>query len=90
MAVDPLFFGMNDQARAEIAQVRITRDELQLLGGFVGQDTLVFPPAIRLLEQGRLNLEPLVTHQIQLKELPAAVEELRAGRATKVEVVGFG
>jgi threonine dehydrogenase-like Zn-dependent dehydrogenase len=35
-------------------------------------------------------LEPLVTHQIQLKELPAAVEELRAGRATKVEVVGFG
>jgi threonine dehydrogenase-like Zn-dependent dehydrogenase len=49
----------------------------------------VFPPAIRLLEQGRLNLEPLVTHQIQLKELPAAIEELRAGRATKVEVVGF-
>ena len=85
-----VLFGMNDQARAEIAQVRITRDELQLLGGFVGQDTLVFPPAIRLLEQGRLNLEPLVTHQIQLKELPAAIEELRAGRATKVEVVGFG
>ena len=84
-----VLFGMNDQARAEIAQVRITRDELQLLGGFVGQDTLVFPPAIRLLEQGGLNLEPLVTHQIQLKELPAAVEELRAGRATKVEVVGF-
>ena len=84
-----VLFGMNDQARAEIAQVRITRDELQLLGGFVGQDTLVFPPAIRLLEQGRLNLEPLVTHQIQLKELPAAVEELRAGRATKVEVVRF-
>jgi threonine dehydrogenase-like Zn-dependent dehydrogenase len=69
--------------------VRITRDELQLLGGFIGQETLVFPPAIRLLEQGRLNLEPLVTHQIQLKELPAAIEELRAGRATKVEVVGF-
>ena len=57
--------------------------------GFIGQETLVFPPAIRLLEQGRLNLEPLVTHQIQLKELPAAIEELRAGRATKVEVVGF-
>jgi threonine dehydrogenase-like Zn-dependent dehydrogenase len=80
---------MNDRARSEIAQVRITRDELQLLGGFIGQDTLVFPPAIRLLEQGRLNLEPLVTHQIQLEELPAAIEELRAGRATKVEVVGF-
>jgi threonine dehydrogenase-like Zn-dependent dehydrogenase len=84
-----VLFGMNERARSEIAQVRITRDELQLLGGFIGQETLVFPPAIRLLEQGRLNLEPLVTHQIQLKELPAAIEELRAGRATKVEVVGF-
>jgi len=80
---------MNERARSEIAQVRITRDELQLLGGFIGQETLVFSPAIRLLEQGGLNLEPLVTHQIQLKELPAAIEELRAGRATKVEVVGF-
>lgn len=81
-----VLFGMNEQARANVAQVRITRDELRLLGGFVGQDTLVFPPAIRLLEQGRINLEPLVTHRIGLPELPEAVEELRAGRAAKVEV----
>jgi threonine dehydrogenase-like Zn-dependent dehydrogenase len=81
-----VLFGMNEQARADIAQVRITRDELHLIGGFVGQDTLVFPPAIRLLEQGRINLEPLVTHRIRLPELPEAVEELRAGRAAKVEV----
>ena len=85
-----VLFGMNEHARSEIAQFRITRDELRLAGGFIGQDTLVFPPAIRLLEQGRLNLEPLVTHKIGLDELPAAVEELRAGRATKVEVVRFG
>jgi 2-desacetyl-2-hydroxyethyl bacteriochlorophyllide A dehydrogenase len=79
-----VLFGMNDQARAEVAQVRITRDELQLLGAFVGQD--VFPAAIRLLEQGRIDLEPLVTHRIRLEELPEAVEELRAGRAVKVQV----
>jgi threonine dehydrogenase-like Zn-dependent dehydrogenase len=80
-----LLFGMNERARAEIAQSRITRDELTILGSFVGQD--VFPDAIRLLEGGRLDLEPLVTHRIGLEELPAAVEELRAGRAVKVEVV---
>jgi threonine dehydrogenase-like Zn-dependent dehydrogenase len=79
-----VLFGMNDQARAEVAQVRITRDELQLLGAFVGQD--VFPAAIRLLEQGRIDLEPMVTHRIRLEELPRAVEELRTGRAVKVEV----
>lgn len=80
-----ILFGMNDRARTELAQVRITRDELRLLGAFVGQD--VFPDAIRLLEQGRLDFEPLVTHRISLPELPGAVEELRAGQAVKVQVV---
>lgn len=79
-----VLFGINERARAEVAQARITRDELRLYGAFVGQD--VFPAAIRLLEQGRIDLEPLVTHRIQLGELPAAVEELRAGRAVKVQV----
>ena len=80
-----LLFGVNARARAEIAQERITRDELTILGSFVGQD--VFPDAIRLLEGGRLDLEPLVTHRIELEELPGALDELREGRAVKVEVV---
>jgi threonine dehydrogenase-like Zn-dependent dehydrogenase len=80
-----LLFGVNARARTEVAQERITRDELTILGSFVGQD--VFPEAIRLLEGGRLDLEPLVTHRIGLEELPRAVEDLRAGRAVKVEVV---
>ena len=80
-----LLFGVNQRARAEIAQEHITRDELTVMGSFVGHD--VFPDAIRLLEQGRIDFEPLVTHRIGLDELPAAVEELRAGRAVKVEVV---
>jgi threonine dehydrogenase-like Zn-dependent dehydrogenase len=79
-----LLFGVNTEARAEMAQERITRGELTLIGSFVGQD--VFPDAIRLLEQRKPNLEPLVTHRIGLEELPAAVDELRAGRAVKVEV----
>jgi threonine dehydrogenase-like Zn-dependent dehydrogenase len=78
-----LLFGVDARARVEIAQERITRDELTIIGSFVGQD--VFPAAVALLE-GNLDLEPLVTHRIGLEELPAAVEELRAGRAVKVEV----
>jgi len=79
-----LLFGMNERARAEIAQSRITRDELTILGSYVGQD--VFPDAIRLLEQGRVDWSLLVTHRVGVDELPDAVEELRAGRALKVEV----
>jgi threonine dehydrogenase-like Zn-dependent dehydrogenase len=55
-----------------------------VLGSFVGRE--VFPTAIRLLEQGRIDFEALVTHRIPLDGLPAAVEELRCGRAVKVEV----
>jgi threonine dehydrogenase-like Zn-dependent dehydrogenase len=80
-----LLFGMNTHARTEVAQSRITRDELTILGSYVGQD--VFPDAIRLLEQGRIPFDRLVTHRVSVDELPDAVEELRAGRALKVEVL---
>jgi threonine dehydrogenase-like Zn-dependent dehydrogenase len=80
-----LLFGMNQHARTEVAQSRITRDELTILGSYVGQD--VFPDAIRLLEQGRIPFERLVTHRVGVDELPSAIEELRAGRALKVEVL---
>jgi 2-desacetyl-2-hydroxyethyl bacteriochlorophyllide A dehydrogenase len=79
-----LLFGMNEHARAEVTQSRITRDELTVLGSYVGQDVL--PDAIRLLEQGRIDFARLVTHRIAVDELPAAIDELRAGRALKVEV----
>jgi threonine dehydrogenase-like Zn-dependent dehydrogenase len=79
-----LLFGMNTAARADVAQSRITRDELTVLGSYVGQD--VFPDAIRLLEQERIDFSPVVTHRIEVGELPRAIEELRAGRALKVEV----
>lgn len=79
-----LLFGMNEHARAEVAQSRITRDELTVVGSYVGQDVL--PDAIRLLEQGRIDFARLVTHRIAVDELPAAIDELRAGRALKVEV----
>jgi len=81
-----VLFGINDQARAEVAQSRITRSELSLVGGYVGRPDDVFPAAVRLLERGQVDLEPLVTHRIGLPELPVALEELRAGRAVKVEV----
>jgi threonine dehydrogenase-like Zn-dependent dehydrogenase len=79
-----VLFGVNTEARAEVSQAEITRNELTLVGTFVGQD--VFPAAIRLLEQGKIDFGPLVTHRIAVEELPRAIDELRAGRAAKVEV----
>ncbi|HZV51176.1 MAG TPA: alcohol dehydrogenase catalytic domain-containing protein [Candidatus Dormibacteraeota bacterium] len=79
-----VLFGMNQRARAEVGQNLITRKEVQVLGAYVGRD--VFPTAVRLLEQGRIDLGPMVTDRIGLLELPAALERLRRGEAVKVVV----
>jgi 2-desacetyl-2-hydroxyethyl bacteriochlorophyllide A dehydrogenase len=79
-----VLFGIDTQSRGDICQARITRDELQVLGAYVGRDVL--PSAIGLLEQGRLDLEPMITHRVRLEQLPGALDRLRAGKAAKVIV----
>ncbi len=79
-----VLFGMNQRARAEVSQNLITRKEVQILGAYVGRD--VFPTAVRLLEQRRVDFSPLVTDRINLLELPTAIERLRRGKAVKVVV----
>ncbi|HUY96600.1 MAG TPA: alcohol dehydrogenase catalytic domain-containing protein [Verrucomicrobiae bacterium] len=75
-------FGMNSRARAEIAQNDLTRRELRILGTYVGD--LGFPPAVRLLESGLLDLSPLVSHLWPLERLDDALVALRTGAAVKV------
>ena len=38
-----------------------------------------FPPAIRLLERGHIDLRPLVTHIVPLQDYPALLEEATGG-----------
>lgn len=79
-----VLFGMNTRARGEIPQVEITRKEVSVLGTYVGSGT--FPDTVRILEEGVIDLEPIVSHWIPLDELPGALEDARAGRAVKVVV----
>ncbi|MFL5796837.1 MAG: alcohol dehydrogenase catalytic domain-containing protein [Actinomycetota bacterium] len=79
-----LLFGMDARARAEIAQVDITRNELTVFGTYVGVDT--FPAAVDVLERRVVDLSPMITHVVGLAELPEAVDALRAGTAVKVVV----
>jgi threonine dehydrogenase-like Zn-dependent dehydrogenase len=79
-----VLFGVNSAARTSLAQFDITRNEIEVLGSFVGQD--VFPAAVRLLEQGAIDFEPLVTHRISLHDFPATMDDLRSGKAVKVQV----
>jgi threonine dehydrogenase-like Zn-dependent dehydrogenase len=79
-----VLFGLDNRARPEVGQFAITEKELSILGSYVGQDS--FPDAVRLLESGRLDLEPIVSHRGGLEDVPELVERLRAGEVVKAVV----
>ncbi|WP_018086712.1 zinc-dependent alcohol dehydrogenase family protein [Desulfurispora thermophila] len=80
-----LLFGQNQNARAEIAQNDITRNELTIMGSFIAKYT--FPPTIKLIESGILPLEKLITHRLPLREIEQGFDAMRRGEA--IEVVIF-
>jgi 2-desacetyl-2-hydroxyethyl bacteriochlorophyllide A dehydrogenase len=79
-----VLFGQNQTARPPINQYTITERSLTVLGSYVTAFT--FPTAIRLVETGALNLEPIVTHVLPLDRLPEGLDLLRSGAATKVVI----
>ncbi|MFQ5835635.1 MAG: alcohol dehydrogenase catalytic domain-containing protein [bacterium] len=79
-----LLFGQNYQARAEVAQNDITRNELIILGSFIAKFT--FPPTIKIIESRVLNLEKLITHRLPLSEIHQGLEAMRNQKAIKVVI----
>lgn len=80
-----LLFGLNAHARPTIPQSLITRNELAVFGSFGARNT--FPQAVRLVESGKLALEPIVTHQLPLAQAAAAIEILERGEGIKVLLI---
>jgi 2-desacetyl-2-hydroxyethyl bacteriochlorophyllide A dehydrogenase len=79
-----LLFGMNSEAVAEVRQNDLTRNEIEITGSFIANNT--FPATVELLESGRLDVEKLVTHRFALRDIHAAIEAMRSGEAIKVLV----
>ena len=84
MAGRIVVFGMNSTARPPIHQVEITEKSLTICGTYITDFT--FPEAIRLLESGRLVVEPMIGGVLPLAEAERAFEMLRSGGATKVMI----
>lgn len=80
-----LLFGQNLNARDEISQNDITRNELTVMGSFIAKYT--FPPTIRMIECGVLPLEKLITHRLPLSRIEIGFEAMKKGEA--IEVVIF-
>ena len=83
-----VLFGQNQMARPPVHQYTITERSLTILGSYITAFT--FPTAIRLVESGTLNLEPIVTHMLPLERLTDGLDLLRAGGATKIVITPTG
>ena len=79
-----VLFGQNYNARPEVHQYTITARSLTVMGTYITNFT--FPQAIRMVEQGILNLAPMVTHVLPLERLSEGLGLLRSGAATKVVI----
>jgi L-iditol 2-dehydrogenase len=82
-----LFFGGCERGAAvNFDTERVHYDEITLKGGFHYTPDCV-RRAGELICSGNLNLEPLVTHEMSLDELPEALELMRRREALKVAIV---
>lgn len=77
-----LLFGQNYQARTQVAQNDITRNELTVMGSFITKFT--FPFAIKIIESKVLDLGKLITHRLRLEDIHKGIEAMRKGEAIKV------
>ncbi len=77
-----LLFGVNDRAEPAIKQSVVVKKELTIMGNWLANAS--FQKAVQILESGILELEKLVTHTMSLKELPEAIDILRAGNGIKI------
>ncbi len=80
-----LVFGMNSTALGTVRQNDITRNELTILGTYIGIDT--FPPAIAMLESGAVDPTPLVTHTLPVRRIGEGIEAVREAQCVKVMIL---
>lgn len=77
-----VLFGQNANVHPAVHQYTITARSLTVMGTYITNYT--FPQAIRMVEQGILDLAPIVTHVLPLERLADGLALLRSGAATKV------
>lgn len=81
-----LLFGLDNNARSEIAPGSFVLDEISLVGA-LGKD---FPGAIELLRNKDLGLERFITHRLTLDNIHEGIEAMRSKKACRVLVYPNG
>jgi len=83
-----LIFGQNASAISKVAPSVITRNELTVMGSYCPHNT--FPIAIDLLHDERLELERIVSHKMELKDIKEGIALLDRQEASRVIIYPNG
>lgn len=84
MAARVIVFGQSELANTVVHQADVTTKELTIIGSHIGQQ--VFPAAIALIESGRLDLAPIVSHTGSIDDLPGLIAASREGKVVKAVI----
>jgi 2-desacetyl-2-hydroxyethyl bacteriochlorophyllide A dehydrogenase len=71
-------------AGVPISPYRIYYEEITVLGSMAVLDS--YAPALQLIADGTVNVEPLLTHNLPLQSYPDAFEALRRGDGLKIQL----
>jgi threonine dehydrogenase-like Zn-dependent dehydrogenase len=83
-----LIFGQNATAVSQVPPAVIVRNELTVMGSYCAFHT--FPLAISLLQDERLELERIISHRFELKNIKQGIELLNAQQASRVIIYPNG
>lgn len=83
-----LIFGQNANAVSQVPPAVIVRNELTVMGSYCAHNT--FPLAIKLLENPALELERIISHKLELKDIVRGIELLNAQQASRVIIYPNG
>ena len=77
-----LLFGLNANARGEIAQNDITLKEVTILGNYIAVNAL--GDVVNTLKNDLMDFTNLITHELPLKDFSVGLEAIRKGEAMEV------
>ena len=77
-----ILFGLNEAAENMVRPFDISHREIRVLGSYVVKES--FPRAIRLLEDGVVRFDDVVTHIYHLDDIQKGFDVIKNGEAIKV------
>lgn len=83
-----LLFGQNGAATETICQNDITRNEITVIGSYIGPYTM--NATVKLLESGLIDFSKMITHRLPLTQFDTGLAAMRAGQALEVVLYPFG